>query len=73
MKVGISDPQKTTIARQRQGKHFRGNEFHATREKLLEAVVSMRPVPQLYKENQLELFFSVENVRELPASEDRNR
>jgi hypothetical protein len=58
MKAVIADPEKISIAAQRRGKHVISvTNNHATTEELSEAKFSMRSVPRLYKENQLE--FSV--------------
>jgi hypothetical protein len=55
MKAGIADPEKISTARQRHSKHVSAvtNNNIAT-EDLLEDVFSMRSVPRLYEENQLE-------------------
>jgi hypothetical protein len=50
MKAGIADPEKTSITKQRHGKHVSAVTNNNTTEKLLEAVFSMRSVPRLYDE-----------------------
>jgi hypothetical protein len=55
MKAGIADPEKTSISKQRHGKHVSAvTNNNATTEGLLEAVFFMRSMLMLYKENQLE-------------------
>jgi hypothetical protein len=49
MKAGIAHSEKTSITKQRHGKHVSAvTNNHATKEELLEAVVSIRSVPRLY-------------------------
>jgi hypothetical protein len=56
MKVGIADPEKISIDRQRHGKHISAvTNNHAT-EELLKAVFSKRSVPRLLTENKLAIF-----------------
>jgi hypothetical protein len=51
LKARIVRPQKTSLARQRLGKHIpAAMDMHATIEDLLEVVSSIRPVPKFYKE-----------------------
>jgi hypothetical protein len=66
MKAEIADPEKTSTARQRRGKHVSVvTNNYATTEELLEAVFSVRSMLRLYTENQLE--FSVSQKCELVA------
>jgi hypothetical protein len=61
MEARIADPEKTSTARQWQGKHVSAVTDNHVREKLLEMVLSMLSMPRLYKENQME--FSVSQER----------
>jgi hypothetical protein len=55
-----SRPEKTSIDRKRHGKHVSLiTNDRATKEELLDAMFSMRPVLKLYKENQREFSQSV--------------
>jgi hypothetical protein len=63
LKVGIAEPEKTPVSRQRVCKHVSMatsslttvTDMHATIEELLEAVSSVGSVQRLYKESQLGL------------------
>jgi hypothetical protein len=59
MKARITDHEKTSTARQQQGKPISMvTNNHVTRDKLLEAAFSMWSMPRLYKENQREFLVS---------------
>jgi hypothetical protein len=54
MKAGTAESEKTSIARQRYGKHFSAITNNDTKEELLKVMFSTRSVLRLYRENQLE-------------------
>jgi hypothetical protein len=61
MKARLADPENTSIARARHGKHVCAvTNNHATTDELFKAVFSMRSVPRLYEENQREFLVSRE-------------
>jgi hypothetical protein len=61
MKAGIADPKKTTTARQRHGNYLSAvTNNHETTQELLQTMFSIRSVPSLYKENQVEFSVSQE-------------
>jgi hypothetical protein len=69
MKAGTADPEKTSTTRQRHGKHdITVMNNHATRDDSLDTVFSMRSVPRLYKDNQLE-FIHHKSHKTLPGVE----
>jgi hypothetical protein len=58
MKARTVEPEKTTVTRQRLGRHFCGD-MYATTEELLEEMFSMQSKPRLYNEDQWDKFVMV--------------